>query len=207
MDEQLNQAPCGYVSLADDNTILTINETLLDILGYDRQLLLGQRFDSILTTSSRMFYQIYFFPLIRLSGKVEEMYISMRSVTNVELPVLLNASRRERGGEFVNECILLPMRRRMDYEEQLNAAEKAANKAHANLRFTQMALANKEQELIDINARLDTYEKQIQEAKAAAIKAAAKLGNIEKTLESRQKELKDLGSSQKTLQPTKAHPR
>lgn len=61
MDEQLDFAPCGYVSLNDDSTILDINQTLLGLLDYNLQELQGQHINLILTNASQTFYQLYFF--------------------------------------------------------------------------------------------------------------------------------------------------
>lgn len=158
MDERLNFAPCGYLSLADDNTILAVNETLLKLLGYDHKELYGRQFELILAVPSRSFYQIYFTPLIRLNAKVEEMYLSLRSRSSHSVPVLLNAVRREREGVFVNECMLIPMRRRIEYEQQIAAAENAANKAESELNRVKKAVAYKQKELKELSSQLDVLK-------------------------------------------------
>ncbi|MCZ8522684.1 MULTISPECIES: PAS domain-containing protein [Paenibacillus] len=154
MDERLNQAPCGFLSLTDDNMILDINDTLSRWLGYDPRSLRGRPFHSILAVSSRIFYHIYFFPLIRLNGNVEEMYLSLLTKSDVEFPVLLNAVRREQHGMFVNECVFVPMRRRMEYEQKIFSAEGAAFKAQAELNRLQKALEAKQRELQELDAKI-----------------------------------------------------
>lgn len=129
MDDLLNSAPCGFFSFADDGHILLINATLLDALGYELDELQGRHIETILPVSSRIFYQTHFFPLLKLHGKVEEIYFSLRSKNGAETPVLANAARRERGGATVNECILMQIRQRNLYIDEILEAKKVAEEA------------------------------------------------------------------------------
>ena len=72
MDELLNYAPGGYLSLADDGTILTINETLLQLLGCNFSDVQGRHVNVILTVPSQLFYRLYFIPMISLDEKVKK---------------------------------------------------------------------------------------------------------------------------------------
>jgi sigma-B regulation protein RsbU (phosphoserine phosphatase) len=159
MDDQLNQAPCGYLSLTDDSTILEINKTLLTLLQIEMDGLIGEHINSILTASSRIFYQIYFFPLIRLNGKVDEMYLSLRSRNGQDLPILLNAVRSERSGVIVNDCIIVPMRRRIEYEQKIHAAENMSNQVTAELKRLEKTLESKKTELVELNLKLEQLTK------------------------------------------------
>lgn len=147
MDERLDLAPCGYLSLSEDHTILTVNKTLLQLLGFDLHGLRDCHIESILTRSSRILFQLYFMPLIKLNGKIEEMYLVLQSASGIEVPVLLSAVRREEDGRPVHDCILMVMRRRMEYEEQIYAAEQAAKKAGEELGRLQAELTMKRNEL------------------------------------------------------------
>jgi len=161
MDEQLNYAPCGYLSLADDGTILAINQTLLTMLGYDLHDLQWRHINAILTVPSRSFYQLYFFPMIRLQEKVEEMYLILKSKTEHDIPVLLNALRKERGGAIVNDCVFIPMRRRYEYEQALLTVKKETEEQNrvkkeqiAELDLLRRELESKQKELLEVNAQL-----------------------------------------------------
>ncbi|USB32994.1 PAS domain-containing protein [Paenibacillus sp. YPG26] len=147
MDERLDLAPCGYLSLSEDHTILTVNKTLLQLLGFDLQGLRDCHIESILTRSSRVLFQLYFMPLIKLNGKIDEMYLVLQSASGAEVPVLLSAVRREQDGRPVHDCIVMIMRRRMEYEEQIYAAEQAARKAGEELDLLQTQLNKKRNEL------------------------------------------------------------
>jgi PAS domain S-box-containing protein len=129
MDPILDTAPCGYLSFADDGRILAVNTTLRELLGYEADELDDRRIDVILPPGGRVFYQTHFFPLLKLHGRVEEIYLSLRSKQGEDVPVLVNASRRCRGAEFANDCILLPIRQRSRYEDEILAAKRVAESA------------------------------------------------------------------------------
>lgn len=161
MDEQLNYAPCGYLSLADDGTILTINETLLQLLGCELGDVQGRHVNLILTVPSRLFYQLYFFPMISLHKKVDEMYLTLKLKSDQEIPVLINALRKNRSGMQVNDIIIIQMHRRAEYELQLLEAKKASEEAVriksetiAELNQLQKDLKSKQKELQELNAQL-----------------------------------------------------
>lgn len=129
LDDVLNTAPCGFLSLADDGTVLVVNKTLSDLLGFDDAELRGQRIESLLPVASRIFYQTHFFPLILLHGRVEEVYFSVLSKSKTAVPMLVNAVRRERNGTTVTDCILVHMRQRDQYENELLEAKRIAEEA------------------------------------------------------------------------------
>jgi PAS domain S-box-containing protein len=129
MDDLLDKAPCGFLAFADDGTIQLINSTLLELLGYTHDAFVGRRLESILTVGGRIFYQTHFFPLLKLHGKVEEVYLSLKTRAGDELPVLVNAVRRERDNAVFNDCILVPIHQRNQYEDEILQAKKVAEDA------------------------------------------------------------------------------
>ncbi|MET0751891.1 MAG: ATP-binding protein [Pyrinomonadaceae bacterium] len=130
MDELLNNAPCGFLVFADDGRIVEINETLLNLLGYERDEISEIHIEKIFSVAGRIFYQTHFFPLLRLKSVVEEVYLSLRSKSGQDVPVLVNAARRERGeGVFLNDCVFMPMRQRNQYEDEILRAKKEAEEA------------------------------------------------------------------------------
>src|SRR5918997_376483 len=129
MDDLLNTAPCGFLSFADDGHVVLVNDTLLGLLGYERDGLLGRHVESLLPVASRIFYQTHLFPLLKLHERVEEVYFSLRSRAGAEMPVLANAARRERDGLVVNDCVLMHVRQRNQYEDEILRAKRAAEEA------------------------------------------------------------------------------
>ncbi len=173
MDDLLNTAPCGFVEFDDDGTILLVNATLATLLGYTPGDLLGRSMDLLLTPGSRVFHQTHFFPLLKMQGKVDELYLSLRSRHGEDVPVLANAVRRERAEAVVNDCIVMPMYQRRRYEDELLHAKKAAEKVtiqlgEANRQLAVMllevekshaALQQTETELMAANARLQELDR------------------------------------------------
>ncbi|HWT00010.1 MAG TPA: ATP-binding protein [Pyrinomonadaceae bacterium] len=129
MDDLLNRAPCGFLSFTDDGHVVEANATLLEMLGYEAGELLGRHVESLMPVASRIFYQTHLFPLLKLHDRVEEVYFSLRMKGGAEIPVLVNAARRERGGLAVNDCVLMHMRQRNQYEDEILHAKRAAEEA------------------------------------------------------------------------------
>ena len=129
MEDLINTAPCGFLSFDDDGRLLLVNATLQDLLDYELAELQGRHVDSLLPIASRIFYQTHFFPLLKLHGKVEEVYFTLRAKSGAEVPVLANAARRECSGTFVNDCVLMQIRQRNQYEDELLRAKKLAEEA------------------------------------------------------------------------------
>ena len=131
MDELLDLAPCGFVSLDEQGTIVLINATLCQWLDYTVDELVGQPFETLLSAGGRVFYQTQLQPVLQVSGHVEEIYLSLRAHGGAEMPVLINAARRERAGRTRFDCVLVPMQQRDRYETELLEARRAAQEANA----------------------------------------------------------------------------
>jgi signal transduction histidine kinase len=129
MDEQLNNAPCGYITFADDGHVAACNVTLAHLLGYEPADLAGRHFELILGVGGKIFYHTHFFPILKLKGEVEEVYLSLRTREGTDIPVLANAVRRERDGTFLNECVVMRMLQRSQFEDELIRARKIAEAA------------------------------------------------------------------------------
>ncbi|MBT2290988.1 PAS domain-containing protein [Paenibacillus albidus] len=147
MDKRIDEAPCGYLSLSHSRVIIDVNLTLCYLLDYEVNQLPGMQFESILTRASRIIFQIYFEPLIKLQGKVDEMNLLFKTSNGDEVPMLVNLGIRERNGEKVYDCILIPLRQRMEYEKQVQKAELASRKAKDELRQLSRAVEVKREEL------------------------------------------------------------
>lgn len=160
MDERLDLAPCGYLELTEELLVLEANITFCRLLDFKVNGLRGTRFDFLLTRSSRVFFQIYFMPLIRLNGLVEEMYLSLKSNQGAEVPVLFNATKRVSEGKTYYDCVLIPLRRRMEYERHIQTAESEARKATDELNRLERSIAAKRKELADLEKMADTRKKQ-----------------------------------------------
>ena len=80
----LDAAPCGFVSFADDGTILPSTRRCCEMLGYAaRRADRAARRDDLSRSATRIFYQTHLFPLLRLHGQ-----------RGGDLPPAARASRR-----------------------------------------------------------------------------------------------------------------
>jgi PAS domain S-box-containing protein len=141
LEAMLDDAPAGFLSFADDGAIELVNGTLLRMLGYERDELVGTHVENILTVGSRIFYQTHLFPLVSLHGHAEEIFIVLKPKAGGDVGALLNAVRRKRDDHFVTDCVLLEVRERRKFEDALLRAKKTAEEASAELR--------------DVNAQLE----------------------------------------------------
>lgn len=128
IDEILDTAPCGFLSVSDHGTIVVINTTLLKLLGYESDAIAGRPITEILPVASQVFYQTHIFPLLKLHNKIEEIYFSMRSAQGHDIPVLINAVRRERHECVVNDLVIIPIVQRIQYEDTILRAKKESER-------------------------------------------------------------------------------
>ncbi|MGZ5448244.1 MAG: PAS domain-containing sensor histidine kinase [Thermoanaerobaculia bacterium] len=139
LDPVLDTAPCGFVSFADDGTILHVNATLAELLGYARVELAGWHVQKILPPGGRIFYQTHVFPILKMQGLVEEIYIALRTKDGRDVPMLMNGVRRERDNVQVSDCVFVRMIQRHQYEDQLLEARRLAEEASdARAKFLSM---------------------------------------------------------------------
>ena len=148
LDERLDHAPCGYASFGDDGRLAAVNATLLQRLGFAREELLGRHVETILTIGSRIFYQTHLFPLVKLHGRAEEIFLLLRERDGADVGVLCNAVRREQQGAAATDCVFLEVRERRKFEAALLEARQTAERALS-------ALEARTREVDEANERLE----------------------------------------------------
>jgi PAS domain S-box-containing protein len=178
LDPLLDEAPCGFLAFEDDGTLQAVNATLLRMLGYTREELAGSRVERLMGVGSRIFYQTHFFPLLRLHGRADEIFLLLRAKGGEDVAVLANAQRRERNGAHVTDCVCMQVVERRKYEEALLRAKKAAEDASRELELSQQKLEEQaveleaqSEELRTINEDLLDRSEQLERARAAADEA------------------------------------
>jgi PAS domain S-box-containing protein len=131
LDPLLDSAPCGFLSFLDDGRIRVANRTLLDMLGYSLDEVLDKHVELILAVGTRIFYQTHFFPLLRLQGRADEIFLLLRGKSGEDVAVLTNAVRRERRGEWITDAVVLRLIERRKFEDALLDAKHVAELAVA----------------------------------------------------------------------------
>jgi sigma-B regulation protein RsbQ len=107
-DSELHQLPCGFLSFSLEGRIHAVNDRLLGWLGFTSDELQDAAIDKVLTPPSRLFHQMFFFPMIRLHGKAEGIHMTLLGRDGTELPVQLNGVCRNIEGKLLVECLILP---------------------------------------------------------------------------------------------------
>ncbi len=188
--ELLDRLPCGVVSFADDGTVLTVNSTLLAMLGYEREEIVGHHVETILGIAGRIFFQTHLFPLIRLQGVAEEMFVLLRHKRGTDVGALLNAARHERDGRAATDCVLMEVRERRKFEDALIRAKQAAEAANVALqtRTREVEEANEMLEQQAVELELQQQQLQEQTAELEAQSEAALAVNDELVLRTRELE-------------------
>ncbi|GKV56881.1 hypothetical protein NCCP2222_28280 [Sporosarcina sp. NCCP-2222] len=155
MNEQLNFAPCGYLVLTENWEITKMNQTLRDMLGSERT---PVNMRDIMTVPSKIYFQTYFVPALHIHGRVDELHLTLKGKEG-SLPVLMSA--RERNGLY--ECALMQITVREEYENELLMAKRNAEqiqqeteKAYKTLLGLMNEVQQKQQELVELNHRLQT---------------------------------------------------
>jgi PAS domain S-box-containing protein len=162
----LDAAPCGFVSFHDDGGIALINATLLQQLGYAREELLGRHVETILAVGSRIFYQTHLFPLVKLHGRAQEVFLLLRTKGGEAVGALCNAARRERDGAYVTDCVLMEVRERRKYEDALLQAKREAEEARAAVEVHTRELENANRQLEEQALEVELQHKRLQEQAA-----------------------------------------
>lgn len=130
MDDLLNNAPCGFLVFRDTGELVDVNQTLLELLGFERKELISLHIEKIFTAGGRIFYQTHFFPLLKLHGQATEIYLDLSTKSGRTIPVLVNAKRRDRNGTMLSDCVFMPVFQRNRFEDELLLAKKEAEEAN-----------------------------------------------------------------------------
>ena len=162
-DDLFNIAPCGFLAFFENGTIFLTNKTSDDILGYDAKELEGKSVETIFPVATKIFYQTHFFPLLKLHGAAEEIFITLRSKSDEHLPVLLNARRSILDGNAIISCAFILVPNRKKFEDELVLAKKVAEAAlNENSALLSAKESLREQAEI-LDSRIQLIKKQNQE--------------------------------------------
>ena len=161
MHERLNYAPCGFMSITTDGIITEVNQTFLEWMGYEQADLLSEHVERLMSMANKLIFHSYFYPTINLNEYVEELFINFKDNKGVSVPYLLNGRRYESNGVERIDCILVQMKKRIDYELELRSAKKqmeeayvAKNQALVKLEQLHLEIEKKQIELMDMNTVL-----------------------------------------------------
>jgi signal transduction histidine kinase/CheY-like chemotaxis protein len=122
-------SPCGLLAFDDAGRIVEANAELHRWLQLEPGTLEGRSIEHILGPAAKVFYSTHLFPLLKLHGAVDELYLALRRADGSDVPCLLSAVRDTAGAKPANRCALLTMWRRREFEAALLEARRAAEAA------------------------------------------------------------------------------
>jgi sigma-B regulation protein RsbU (phosphoserine phosphatase) len=128
MDTLLHEAPCGIFSFTDNGLLQQVNKSFCEMLGYTDAELKHKKLEELFTIPTRIFHQTHFFPLLKMQGHAEEIFLTLKTKDGRPLPVLVNA-RRVNDTEPETICACMPVHNRQKYEEEILEAKRTAEKA------------------------------------------------------------------------------
>lgn len=161
MDERLNYAPCGYISITHEGIVADVNQTFLDMMGYRLEDVAMKHFEVMMSKANKLIFHSHFYPQLNLDGHVEELLIRLKNSRGESVPFILNGRKSEREGREWLDCVLVQVGKRIDYEMELQLANKQIEKAYwekdqalAELQHIHAEIERKQTELMEINAVL-----------------------------------------------------
>ncbi len=155
-----DSVPCGILAFDDSGVVLYTNEYLLERLGITDDDLIGRNISTILSPGDRIFYQTHLFPMIRLHGRADEIFLTLKGAEGVELPVLANAARVPHDDSFATQCVVVPVHRRRQFEAELVQARNKAEDALKNNESLKEAQRTLESRTRDLDRRLTRIQEQ-----------------------------------------------
>lgn len=111
--------PYGYFVLNNDGLIRDANLTFLNWLGYDYDELINTNIEASLSIASKMMFHSLFFLQLQLNGRVDEVNLTVRAKSGLNIPLMLMGYRESYSDEEIINCIAVKMTKRFDYEKEL----------------------------------------------------------------------------------------
>jgi sigma-B regulation protein RsbU (phosphoserine phosphatase) len=126
----LENLPCGCIVFGSDGIITYVNPAICESLDYMADDLISSELEMILTISSRIFAQTHFFPMLSLQGRVNEIFLNLKSRTGSAVPVMVNVNSTTENGLISYIGTFATVWERQKYEHELILAKKAQDQAN-----------------------------------------------------------------------------
>lgn len=136
--DSYEQAPCAYVTTDAYGTIIKTNETFLRWTGHTRSDTFGKlRFVDVLNVGSRMLFETYCEPLLRMQGFLKEVSLELRTESEKPRSVLLDSTGipDAKGVTTSFRHALFDITERKKYERELLQAKTHAQNLAGHLGF------------------------------------------------------------------------
>ena len=89
--ELYDSAPCGFFSTNSVGLITRMNQTFLDLIGYDAEEIVAQKtLQDLLTVGGKLYYETHYRPLLVHEKEAREISFYLKTKSNERIPVLVN---------------------------------------------------------------------------------------------------------------------
>lgn len=116
-------APCGYVLVGADGTILLANKWMSGLLDRPVGDIAGKRLRDIFSIAGRVIFETNLIPLLKLQQAVDEVTLDLRRADGKPIPVILTAASF---GDGMTRIAFVRATERRLYERQLVSARDTA---------------------------------------------------------------------------------
>lgn len=127
----LDVVPGAAFSLSPDLRIVSGNLALGALVGRSVEELLGAPFDVVLSGPSRIMFQTHVYPALQADGRVEEVFLTLQAEAGDATPVLFNARRATSGHDAAFHGLMVRIRARARWEQDLLDATRALERERA----------------------------------------------------------------------------
>jgi sigma-B regulation protein RsbU (phosphoserine phosphatase) len=137
-DQLYERAPCGYLSMSPDGTIIKVNQTFLTWTGYRREDLVGRRtFAELLSPGGRIYHETHYAPMLRMQGTAREIALDIVRADGSRVPALVNSvlERDGSGAPQVVRTAVFDATERREYERELVRAKERAEESERQARL------------------------------------------------------------------------
>lgn len=158
-EDLYEHAPCGYLSTTPDGGIIRLNKTFADLIGWEREQVIGKRFPDLLTIGGRIFYETHFALMLQMHGQVSEIAVDFQCADGTTVPALVTAvqKRDHAGMPLLNRMTVFNATERRRYEQELLLARRRAEEAAAELVRVNVELSASNAALLKANEDLGQF--------------------------------------------------
>lgn len=131
-EDLYENAPFGYISFLKDGTIFKLNRTLLNLLNYEKEEIVGvKKIQDFFRIGGKIYFETHFFPLIKMQGFVKEINFDLVRKDKTFFPALFNVNQiSDISSERVSyRASVIDISDRKKYEKVLIDNKEAAERA------------------------------------------------------------------------------
>ena len=111
--------------------ILAANRAMALITGVEPDKLPGRSLADLLSAPGRILFQTHVFPALVADGRVEEVFLTLRSGGDGSIPILLNAERVNDTDDVEYVALIVRIRARAHWEQELLSTTRALEREQA----------------------------------------------------------------------------